>query len=546
MSILTSVESGFDCLYTRQNELDALLSKFSLSLEDNYKIDRLKKEISDILTDILAMQSEDVLSSSFYLQVNEIEQELYNLLEDRNVKLKELVTYKEKLYESAQNMLNTIYSIEALNKCFHINIQSEAYFLDVKNHLKTKALCDKKILALEFLKGKLPLYENGLMSLIVMASKNLLKEELTFEKKQEIFNIFSSISLKSQRVKNHKKVYNEDIQNINDDIYTLEYLEWFEGLFLEMCKYVDLEVESYYEKIKDTLCNKVTNYESVNSMCDYIHNRYKNEIELNLQKVQRVKEKVEKNVRRQLDKCLDYEDDMYFESIYQNLKTSRTLPNFLQNNKNAENYKSLLFDLDIDYSNKIDIKEIFKDIQNSIYELFEEEKYLEMYKYNSSVKSIEVANYRQYYLTLLEQAIESVKKDYIEKIEDTIIDTEFKYNTAVLLKKIKIIEEDIKLIKEALNYINKNYRDFSKTNLKIYIDSIQKRYALKNLYDNILAKKSNLVYKLMAKSRLNEETRLLYEFANKKEIKEKLQNEILSYIFGEEEELKEELIANLK
>ena len=281
-------------------------------------------------------------------------------------------------------------------------------------------------------------------------------------------------------------------------------------------------------------------------MCDYIHNRYKNEIELNLQKVQRVREKVEKNVRRQLDKCLDYEDDMYFEGIYQNLKSNRILPKFLENNKNAENYKSLLFDLDIDYSSKIDIKDIFKDVQNSIYEMFEEEKYLEMYKYNSSVKSIEVANYRQYYLTLLEQAIESVKKDYIEKIEDSIIETEFKYNTAVLLKKIKIIEEDIKLIKEALNYINKNYRDFSKTNLKIYIDSIQKRYALKNLYDNILAKKSNLVYKLMAKSRLNEETRLLYEFANKKEIKEKLQNEILSYIFGEEEELKEELIANLK
>ena len=32
------------------------------------EIDKLKREISDILTDILALQSEDILSSSFYLQ----------------------------------------------------------------------------------------------------------------------------------------------------------------------------------------------------------------------------------------------------------------------------------------------------------------------------------------------------------------------------------------------------------------------------------------------------------------------------------------------
>lgn len=547
MSILTSIESGFDCLYARQSELDMLLAKFSLSIDERYKVDKLKKEISDILTDILALQSEDMLSSSFYLQVNEIEQELYNILEERKIKLNKLVEYKNKLYLLAEDIFQTSYSIDAIERSFHVSVQSEAHFLDIKNHIKNKSLCSKKILALEFLKEKLELYKNGIVDIILIANKNLLKEELTFEKKQEIFKIFSSISLKSQRVKNHTKVYNEDIQNVDDDIYTLEYLKWFEDLFLEMCKYVNLEVDSYYLKIRDTLCSNVTNLENVWNMADYIYNRYKNEIDLYLSKVKNVESKVQKNVKRQLSKCLSYDEIAIFQKVYEEIKNNKKLPEFLNNSEYSESYENLLFGLDIDYNEKIDIQKIYETLQDSIEKLFEEEKYLEMYKYNSEVKSREVASYRQYYITLLSKAKAQVKSIYIDKLEKKVAETEIKpYTTSILLKKIKLIEEEISLVKEALSYINKNYRDFSRSNLKIYIDSIQKRYGLNNLYDNMIAKKSNLVYKLMAKSKLNEETRYLYEFVNKKEIKEKLQNELINQIFTDEEELKQELINNLE
>lgn len=546
MSILTSIESGFECLYTRQNELDELFYKINLSLDERYKMDKLKREISDILTDILALQSEDILSSSFYLQVNEIEQELYNILEERKAKLNKLVEYKNKLRLITEDAFKTLYYIETLEKCFHINVQSEIYFLDIKNNLKTKNICDKKILALKFLKEKLESYKNGIVDIILIANKNLLKEELSFERKQEIFRIFSSISLKSQRVKNHTKVFNEEIKNMDDDIYTLEYLKWFEELFLEMCKYVNLEVDPYYLKIRDTLCSNTTNIENVNSMADYIYNRYKNEIELYLNKVEKISNKVERNVKRQLSKCLSFDVNVDFVHLYETLKNNKKLPEILKDSDYSESYENLLFGLDIETKIEGSIDYVLEDIKDKICDLFDEEKYLEMYKYNSTVKSKEVANYRQYYLSLIEEAKKELKKQYINELEDKLSKAEIKpYTTSILLKKINLIEEDINLIKEALKYINKNYRDFSKANLKIYIDSIQKRYEINNLYDNILAKKSNLVYKLMAKSKLVEETKHLYEFVNKKEIKEKLQKEIIDKIFLDEEELKQELISNL-
>ena len=178
--------------------------------------------------------------------------------------------------------------------------------------------------------------------------------------------------------------------------------------------------------------------------------------------------------------------------------------------------------------------------------LFDEEKYLKMYKNNSNLNSIQIANYRQYYISILEIAKENLKEKYKEKIELYIAKKDFsKYKTSDLVEKIKNLENYIDLLKQALDYINKNYRDFGKANLKLYMYSIQSRYNIQNLYDNVIARKSNLAYKVMAKNKLKQQEKYLYEFVNRKDIKQKLQNEIINNIFKDSDNLKEELLNKI-
>lgn len=545
MSVLTSIESGINCLYSRQSELDNLMSKLGLSSEEQYRVDMLKNEISDILADILALQCEDALSSAFYLQVNEIEQEIYSILDEKRSKLTKLSTYKNDIHNIANNILSLIYSIDVLEKSFHINTDSETFFLDIKNFVKTKELCDKKIVALEFLKEKLEPYKKGIKDIIMIANKTNLKEDLSFEKKQEIFAIFSSISLKTQRIKNHTKVYNEDIE-WEEDTYTLEYLKWFEDLYLEMCKYVNLNLESFYKEIEDILCNNVITSDSLDNMIEYIFNRYQGEIEFYLEKVKKMKEKSNNNIKRQLNSCLTYEGSTDFSIILDKIKNEKILPKYIIQSDYFEDFQNLFFGIDISYNENIRIYNILDELQDAIFSLFDEDKYYEFYKYNSSIKSIQIANFRQYYISLLERSKAVIKDKYIEKIEKCVSKQELKsYTTTVLLQKIEEIKKDISLLEESLGYINKNYRDFSQTNLRLYIDSIQKRYQINNLYNNVLIRKSNFMYKVMAKSKLTEEQKYIYDFISREEIKKKLQDELVSKIFKNSEKLKLEVIDNL-
>ena len=546
MSVLTSIEKDFNYLYKRQNELDLLISKFGLSNEDRKNVEKLKIEISNILTDILSTKCEDVLSASFYLQINNIEQEIYNILDDKKKVLNELLSYKQEICDTAKIIFSLIYSIDILENSFHINIKSPMYLLDIKSLVKSKDVCSKKIIALEFLKEKLNLYKKGMIELIQISSKNKLKSSLSFEKRQKIFNIFSSISLSSNRAKNHKKAYNEDIENKNDDIYTIEYLKYFENIFIELCNYVNLSVYPYYDEIKNALFSNTLNDENILNITDYIYNRYQSQINLFLNKQIKIRDNANYNIKKNLNNCLSYEGSTDIYEILDKVENKKILPEYLENSNYKENLENLLFNLDISYKDNITMQKIMDELQDEIIYLFDEEKYLKMYKNNSNLNSIQIANYRQYYISILEIAKENLKEKYKEKIELYIAKKDFsKYKTSDLVEKIKNLENDIDLLKQALDYINKNYRDFGKANLKLYMYSIQSRYNIQNLYDNVIARKSNLAYKVMAKNKLKQQEKYLYEFVNRKDIKQKLQNEIINNIFKDSDNLKEELLNKI-
>lgn len=546
MSVLTTIEKNFNYLYTKQNELDKLLAKVNLSIREQQKKNRLKEEISNILSDILSLQCNDVLSTSFYMQVNSIEQEIYNLLDSKKEVLNELNDKKNNIYKIANKIFPIIYSIDILQNSVHIKVDVEKRLLDLKNTILNYETNKKQLIAIKYLSKKTKAYEEGLIKLVDLIKNYELKQELSFEIKQEIFEIFSNISLNIQNDVNHTKVFNESIIS-NEAKYTHEYILWYENLFIDMFKDAGLLLPSFYNQIRDIQSDKSIISAYTNKFINFIYRNYVSEINLYIKKLEKNIVKYKSDIELQLGFCYSYDRTSDMEEILNKIQKEKILPSYLLSSNSKELLKYILFDLDISFDNNMELYNILDDLHKCICQVFDNERYIDMYKFNMIQKPIQIAQYRQYYIDVLDEAKEKIISEYINKI-DTLIENENleDCSTSELMNKINNLSNDVKKLEEALEFINKNYRSFGNENFKKYIETIQKRYELFELYQNVVEKKAKFIYKIKAKVELKKESNLIYEFANKKGIKDKLTSELLNDIFKDENSLKNEVISLIK
>lgn len=546
MSVLTTIEKNFNYLYTKQNELDKLLAKVNLSIREQQKKNRLKEEISNILSDILSLQCNDVLSTSFYMQVNSIEQEIYNLLDSKKEVLNKLNDKKNNIYKIANKIFPIIYSIDILQNSVHIKVDVEKRLLDLKNTILNYETNKKQLIAIKYLSKKTKAYEEGLIKLVDLIKNYELKQELSFEIKQEIFEIFSNISLNIQNDVNHTKVFNESIIS-NEAKYTHEYILWYENLFIDMFKDAGLLLPSFYNQIRDIQSDKSIISAYTNKFINFIYRNYVSEINLYIKKLEKNIVKYKSDIELQLGFCYSYDRTSDMEEILNKIQKEKILPSYLLSSNSKELLKYILFDLDISFDNNMELYNILDDLHKCICQVFDNERYIDMYKFNMIQKPIQIAQYRQYYIDVLDEAKEKIISEYINKI-DTLIENENleDCSTSELMNKINILSNDVKKLEEALEFINKNYRSFGNENFKKYIETIQKRYELFELYQNVVEKKAKFIYKIKAKVELKKESNLIYEFANKKGIKDKLTSELLNDIFKDENSLKNEVISLIK
>lgn len=546
MSVLTTIEKNFNYLYTKQNELDKLLAKVNLSIREQQKKNRLKEEISNILSDILSLQCNDVLSTSFYMQVNSIEQEIYNLLDSKKEVLNELNDKKNNIYKIANKIFPIIYSIDILQNSVHIKVDVEKRLLDLKNTILNYETNKKQLIAIKYLSKKTKAYEEGLIKLVDLIKNYELKQELSFEIKQEIFEIFSNISLNIQNDVNHTKVFNESIIS-NEAKYTHEYILWYENLFIEMFKDAGLLLPSFYNQIRDIQSDKSIISAYTNKFINFIYRNYVSEINLYIKKLEKNIVKYKSDIELQLGFCYSYDRTSDMEEILNKIQKEKILPSYLLSSNSKELLKYILFDLDISFDNNMELYNILDDLHKCICQVFDNERYIDMYKFNMIQKPIQIAQYRQYYIDVLDEAKEKIISEYINKI-DTLIENENleDCSTSELMNKINNLSNDVKKLEEALEFINKNYRSFGNENFKKYIETIQKRYELFELYQNVVEKKAKFIYKIKAKVELKKESNLIYEFANKKGIKDKLTSELLNDIFKDDNSLKNEVISLIK
>lgn len=546
MSVLTTIEKNFNYLYTKQNELDKLLAKVNLSIREQQKKNRLKEEISNILSDILSLQCNDVLSTSFYMQVNSIEQEIYNLLDSKKEVLNKLNDKKNNIYKIANKIFPIIYSIDILQNSVHIKVDVEKRLLDLKNTILNYETNKKQLIAIKYLSKKTKAYEEGLIKLVDLIRNYELKQELSFEIKQEIFEIFSNISLNIQNDVNHTKVFNESIIS-NEAKYTHEYILWYENLFIDMFKDAGLLLPSFYNQIRDIQSDKSIISAYTNKFINFIYRNYVSEINLYIKKLEKNIVKYKSDIELQLCFCYSYDRTSDMEEILNKIQKEKILPSYLLSSNSKELLKYILFDLDISFDNNMELYNILDDLHKCICQVFDNERYIDMYKFNMIQKPIQIAQYRQYYIDVLDEAKEKIISEYINKI-DTLIENENleDCSTSELMNKINNLSNDVKKLEEALEFINKNYRSFGNENFKKYIETIQKRYELFELYQNVVEKKAKFIYKIKAKVELKKESNLIYEFANKKGIKDKLTSELLNDIFKDDNSLKNEVISLIK
>ena len=551
MGVLLGVQININHFYEIKRKIDNILADNKLTLTNKYKLDMLRRELLNYLSDILSLRCEDVLSTSFYMQVNSVESKVLSLLNQKEQELTELEKSKKEALNIVKKIVSLIYSIDVLQNSIHIRVNSDNILLDLKTKVEKIVKDSKRVYAVEYMLSKLDVYKKGLIELIDLVLLYRKKDQIPLDRKQDILDIFNSISLQTQYAKNRKSIFSkDDIYNKDENMHSnisIEYIKEYEDRFIECCNYIGIKLNTFYDRIKDLIYTEDVSRTHIINCIEFVYKKYYKSINREYEKINDENKVLYKKIRDDLVNLYTYDGITVLENLLDNINNTKTLPSYLQDNRFKEYIENILFDFDVSIKDDIEIYNILDELNDIILTKFNFNKYLELFEFNT-LKVRQISEFRQYYIRLLEEAKEELIKNYVISLEETLSkNISYIYKTQDENIKINKKMEQIKLLKEALNYINENYRKFDKQNLKIYIDSLEQKYSLNNLYKNVIKKKSNLTNYIKLKSIILKENMYISEFIEKEDITKNLSDNILDNIISDDS-LKNEIIEllNLK
>lgn len=526
MSILVDITT----LESKKNQFDLLLSSGNLDINDRYKLEILKEEMLNILSNIFSVYSTNVISNSFYLQVNELEKQICDLIIKENEELNVISKEKEKIVDISKKVITYVSSSYILNNDIHIGINIDKRLLDIKNYILDLNINDKRICALSFIESKLTKYTTGLKRLIEIVSEIKQKSSLTFEKRQEIFDILKEISLSQQVDKSHSKMFNED--SLTCDINTIDYIKWYENLFLENCNAIGLNLASYYLEICNYLADSDISVKSILSYVDeYITKKYKAQIKAFNTELTNLTNKTNYELKHQLTHCYSYSEDFNFDNLLVKIESDSSLLNLFDDSNTTDIVKKLHYRSKLSVKNNIILYNVLDELNELINKNFDYNDYLEIYIANSKYKNRQIAGFRAYYMELLESSRKELSKKYSDRIEKTLESINVdKFSIDDIMTKYNNKNAEIEELNQALSYINKNFRDFNEPNIKLYLKSVEDRYSVKNLYEKISSRNSNFIYKLKTKRIIKKELPYIESFINETELLNKLKNTLIDNV----------------
>lgn len=546
MGVLLGVQININHFYEIKRKIDTILEENNLTLTNKYKLDMLRNELLQYLSDILSLRCEDVLSTSFYMQVNTVETQILNLLSKKEQELVELEESKKEALDIVKKIVSLIYSIDVLQNSIHIRVNSQNTLLELKTKVEKIVKDNKKMYAINYILSKLIAYKKGMLDLIDIALIYRKKAQIPLDKKQDILNIFNNISLKSQFARNSQNVFyklkSDDIEEKKQEKQdlTIEYLKEYEDIFNEYCGYVDIKLTRFYDRIKELIYKEDISKIHIENCADFIYKKYYKTINQEYEKITEENKILYDKIKNDLVNLYSYEGMTILENVLENINNNKELPSYLQDNKFKEYIQNILFDFDVSIKDDIEIYNILDELNETILTKFNFNKYLELFELNTS-KVRQISEFRQYYIRLLEESKEELIKKYVVKLDETLsTHVSYIYNTEIENQKIENKKKQIELLKKSLNYINENYRKFDKKNLKIYIDSLEQKYELNNLYKTVIKKKSNITNYMKLKSIIIKENLFIGDFIEKEDITKELIHTILENII-DDDNLKNEI-----
>lgn len=548
MSIFSNVQSNILALEADTKKFDSLIKGFKATIEESYKLDILKEEMLNLLCQILCNHSEDVLLVSFNMRVNEIQTKLIDFLKEKEDTLKNNVNTRDKMITALREVLGTIYSAELLKNNIHVATNIEKRLLDIKNNASDIENIEKRLCAIKFLQEKLKVYKREYKKLIKILKPHKYKTEISFEEKKDIYDIFCKISLEDQKDENHSKMFNEDIYNDNKENLVIDYILYFENIFIKNADTVGIKLESYFQNIEEIFFKKDSKSTLINNLLEYIIERYSVQIDAYQRELLVKYKKSVSQLKLQLASCYKFEILSDIEKIYIDTINSKSPPEYILNSKYYANIESLFLNVgksEIDIEN-VKLNDFLGDLNKKLYEKFDSKKYLQMYEFNYKYKNRVIAFFRQYYIDLLEESKKEIILEYSKELEK-YLSKNLKKSDDISNINSSIIQLDnqIEKIKEALNNINLNYEEFKDAQLKQYMDVIEKRYSVNNLYDNVMSSKNKLIYKLKSKKIIREENILISKFLDDKKINIELKKSIIEDLFENSQILKNEVLQKV-
>lgn len=529
MSILADINA----LQNKKSLFDSILEKGQLDIENKYKLEILKEEMLHILSNIFSIYSKNILSTSFYLQVNQIENSIYELIQEKNKALKLAQEQKEQSWKIIKKMITFVYLIDLLQNHVPISMNIEKRLLDLKNNILNKNLLQKRICALKFIEDTLPCYITNLKKLLQIVSEFPNKRTLPFEKRQEIFELFTDISLAIQFDKNHSKMFNEDLYL--NDISTMDYIKWYETIFLSNCERIGLKLSSYETTLSELLQNHEISLTSILSYIDeLIAKKYHAEIKWYHKTIDDFLKKSDLEMKMQLSSCFTCNGDSNFTPF--NLTDSSFSTDPWKHFKHKQLLQSILQKKKITIKNNLTFLNMKDKLCETIQKNFCVDDYLDIYYANLKHKNKQIAGFEEYYNEILEISKKQLIKNYIDELNH-MMDIEIAKPDSFLYaeKNYFELQNQIEELDQALAYINKDYRDFKETHLKLYFNSIEKCYCVNHLYEKISARNSNFLYRLKAKRMIKTEFIFIETFLTDQRIVQNLKNILLEHIITSDE-----------
>ncbi len=542
-TLSSSVKSNLNTLYNLKNEFDWIMTQKEIPLKQVDKLLKLKKDMLYSLSCILSVNCKELLSNSFYTNVNNVEQTIYSLLTVKKEKLEEIEKPHQKRLEEAKRIISYIYLIDIVKNGINISTRNEEKLVELKNIYSKIYEINQEEIALNYIVDILGKYVSGLKRLLELIDEYDPKQSLSLENKQEILNIFLSIALIYDKSKIRNKIFLEDKSDMEYIEEVKEYLKFYEHIFLNLVETCKFNLPSFYYQISSEINEYGINSIYIDSKVSYIYNKYMYDIENELKKIAKTRKIKLNKLNAVVKNLISFNGKAKLEYLDKEIKSEEELPSYLKSFKEYKTLNKIVLNTEFYLNKDVEVNKVIDTLTEEVIKNIDGMEYLKGYIFNRSSSIKQMAHFRQYFNEVLKEQKDKLFNKYTENITNILPKTNLKdYNLKGNNEKVCNLKSEVKILEHALEYINDNYREFNSNNLKLYINSVQRRYNVENLYEEINKRRSKKAYISKTKKVIEKEQEYLKSFINKDIIKEELVIEIIDNCIYENDKLKKEIL----